>query len=86
MYMCGQCFFPLHATFSAGKSLTGSSKNGCSLSLVELSSQRVRKSAASVPALFCGGVSCCLQWCVWFWCLQLKDSQEPERPSGEVVR
>lgn len=45
------------ATFRAGKSLAGSSENGCSLSLVELSSQSVRNRAAAVSALFDAGVT-----------------------------
>lgn len=85
MYVSCENFFPLHDTFSAGKSSTGSSEDGCSLSLVELSGQRV---SFSVSSVWWWCVRACLQWCVWFgvWCLQLKDGQEPEGTPGEVVQ
>lgn len=57
MYVSGEGFFPLRTTFSAGKCSTGSSEEGCSLSLVELSSKRARNRAVSVSALFDGDVT-----------------------------
>lgn len=85
--MSDKGFSPLCATFRAGKSLTGSSEDGRSLSLVELSGQRVRNRAAAVSALFGASVTAVVCKCVCFWCLQLQgDSQELGGAPGEAVR